>query len=241
MPSGFERERKVVVFDLDNTLIDVGPYHGLGRRRAIQEVYGIEEKLRRGALTGNTMANVLRIICRDSGVPDDVIEAGLQDALRVWARTSAEVLPLDLRTAVLPGVLRLLSELRERGHALVLVTGSLTDIGHMLLERSGLGAFFCAFAFGDEGRDRPALLRLALERAQAAFGSMPAPEDVVVVRDSPRDVESAQAVGARAVAVATGSHTVEALAPCKADAVLADFRDPKAALAAILDKRGTEL
>ena len=58
---------------------------------------------------------------------------------------------------------------------------------------------------------------------------------MVVIGDTPLDVQCAIAAGARSVAVATGSYDEAALRGTKADAVVADFEETDTVVELLLD------
>jgi phosphoglycolate phosphatase-like HAD superfamily hydrolase len=70
--------------------------------------------------------------------------------------------------------------------------------------------------------------------AAARHGRAPAPEETVLVGDTPLDVAAGRAGGVRVVGVATGRYGAEALTEAGADAVLGDLLDTEAVLAAVL-------
>ena len=137
------------------------------------------------------------------------------------------------RKGVMPGVRPLLDALSGRDDvALGLLTGNLEDGARLKLEHFDLWKYFTAGAFGGETVDRNSLFGVALDRAQEVHGVRFSPSNVVVVGDTPFDVEVARVGGARSIAVATGSHDRAALAASGADVVLEDLSDLDAALAA---------
>jgi phosphoglycolate phosphatase-like HAD superfamily hydrolase len=92
---------------------------------------------------------------------------------------------------------------------------------------------FLAGAFGHAAPTRPELVGLAIERWRAR-GARPDPDRVVVIGDTPRDVDCARKNGCRSVAVATGWHTASALEAAGADVVLRDLTELPAALDRLL-------
>lgn len=100
-----------------------------------------------------------------------------------------------------------------------LLTGNLEPLAYLKIERINLTATELPFgAFGSDHADRNALPLVAAERASARYGRTVAPEELVIIGDTPRDIACARAVGATAVAVATGYFTTEELR--EADVVL---------------------
>lgn len=231
--------RRLVLFDMDSTLIKVSEWHWEAYRRTAQTVFGVDaaKHYQRGSHSGNTQRNLLQALARNAGLKETVIEARLDDATATLAATLIHILPADLSPYILPGVLPLLCALRQEGHALGLVTGSVGPSARTILGRSGLARFFPAYAFGDEGNARIELVHLAIERATEAFGWRPDTHSLVVVGDAPNDIRAGRDAGAWVVAVATGFFTEEALAQLGPDVVLPDLGDWQRARQAILDGR----
>ena len=93
--------------------------------------------------------------------------------------------------------------------------------------------FFPVGAYGEEAYARIELLRAATARAAVFYGFAVGDKSVVVVGDSPRDVESGKAFGARVVAVATGRQTLNELAEYQPDVLLPSLGDWEVAFRAI--------
>jgi phosphoglycolate phosphatase-like HAD superfamily hydrolase len=128
----------------------------------------------------------------------------------------------------MPGVHATLEDLRGRGDVtLGLLTGNYPEAIPLKLAAIGLDpGWFPITAFGDEADSRPALARLAIEKYARRLGRPVDPSRVVVIGDTPRDVDCAHRSGAVAFAVASGKFTVDELAAAGADFVVADLGDP---------------
>ena len=83
---------------------------------------------------------------------------------------------------------------------------------------------------------RSELVRLARERTNAKYGVELSPGSVVVIGDTPLDIEAAHGAGARAVGVATGTSTASDLDRAGADEVLDDLASADAVLRAVYGK-----
>jgi phosphoglycolate phosphatase-like HAD superfamily hydrolase len=143
------------------------------------------------------------------------------------------------RKGVLPGVRALLDALSAHEHAhLALLTGNFKRGAQIKLEHFDLWRYFGSGAFGDRVHDRNTLLPAALASVEAMGGPSVRPSDVVVVGDTPLDVEVALAAGARSLAVATGSYDTDALVASGADVVLEDLSDVQEVLDALELKPG---
>jgi phosphoglycolate phosphatase-like HAD superfamily hydrolase len=125
---------------------------------------------------------------------------------------------------LLPGVIAALAAFRGDPTAtLGLVTGNYARAVPLKLRAAGIDPEqFVVGAFGDDAPTRPDLVRLAMEQWRAR-GADPDPRRVVVIGDTPRDVDCAKKNGCRSIAVATGWHTVEQLEAGGADLVLRDL------------------
>jgi phosphoglycolate phosphatase-like HAD superfamily hydrolase len=139
---------------------------------------------------------------------------------------------------VLPGVAALVERLH--GHAdvtLGLLTGNIEAGARIKLEPTGLWPRFRMGAYGSDHADRLRLPSLAARRAQALTGHVFRPEDVVVLGDTPLDVECARAFGALAVAVATGPFTRGELEHERPDLLFDSFADVDATAERLLTPR----
>ncbi|MGQ0704025.1 MAG: HAD family hydrolase [Gemmatimonadales bacterium] len=137
---------------------------------------------------------------------------------------------------LMPGIPTLLDALEaDQGVVLGLLTGNVRLGARLKLRAVGLDPErFSVGAFGCDHADRPMLPPIAAGRAEAIFGRRPDGREVVVVGDTPADVQCAVSIGAKTVAVATGSYRIEELAAAGADHVFADFTDTARALEAML-------
>jgi phosphoglycolate phosphatase-like HAD superfamily hydrolase len=117
----------------------------------------------------------------------------------------------------------LLYKLARRGIPAGLVTGNLTRIGWKKMERAGLRQYLRFGAFAELARDRPGLVRIALEHARQQ-GWIDRASPVALVGDHPNDIRAARAHGVRAIAVATGLVGAEELAAHSPDVLVRDMR-----------------
>jgi phosphoglycolate phosphatase-like HAD superfamily hydrolase len=129
---------------------------------------------------------------------------------------------------VLPGVRETLQALAEHPrYESALVTGNIKPMAQLKMELVGLDHFFTLpGAFGDESHNRRDLPARAAERIRNHLQMDLAPEQFIVIGDTPNDIDCARHFGARAVAVGTGRfYSREEMAACEPDALLADLVD----------------
>ncbi len=140
------------------------------------------------------------------------------------------------RGKVLEGVGELLEQLRQNeSHELAVLTGNIQDGAWLKLRHYRLDSYFRCGAFGDDHHDRNELGPFALRRASESTGVIFEPENVVIVGDTVKDIACARALGAKAVAVATGSASRDELVAASPDCFLDDFSDVSSTMNAIRD------
>lgn len=216
----------VVLFDIDGTLLSSG---GAGRRaidRAFAQRFGRPDACAGFSLAGRTDRAIVRFGLHAIGQPEDdaTIDAVLEDYLRLLVEEVAASTDCRLH----PGVPEALQELeRHAGLAVGLGTGNVERGARIKLGRVGIADRFGFGGFGCDHEDRGTLLSIGAARGAARLGLPVHACRIVVIGDTPRDVEAARAIGAVAIAVATGPFSVEDLAATGADHVVPDLLDPR--------------
>jgi phosphoglycolate phosphatase-like HAD superfamily hydrolase len=222
----------LILFDIDGTLVLTGRAGLRAMNRACRDIVNTDHD----ALTGMPFA----------GRTDWSI---LDDIMRKHGRTLDDTLLAELRARyvqhlgeeihhrgegvkdVMPGIRELLDALQRRDDAaLALLTGNFAEGARIKLEYFDLWKYFPCGAFGGDSADRNALVPIAIERARACGIPDVRPADVLVVGDTPNDVECARVAGATPVAVATGGYTEDELRRSGADIVFPDLSDTAAFL-----------
>ena len=224
---------RLILFDIDGTLVLTGGAGGRAMVRAFQEVFGFSNGLGSISMAGRTDAWIVRQMLAEHGIAD--AGADLQRFLDVYLGCLAtEVLQPNVDKRVLPGVRSLLDLLAVRDDVyLALLTGNYRRGAEIKLEHFDLWRYFSAGAYGDHSHDRNGLLWTAMANVEAAGGPRVRPSEVVVIGDTPLDVAVAVAGGARSLGVATGSFDVDTLLESGADAALPDLSDAEAVLRAL--------
>jgi len=224
---------KIVLFDVDGTLLWTD---GAGRRaihRALREVLAIEHPAAGFRFDGRTDPEIVRLLAAASGRAHgpDVVATVLA---RYVALLEDELSRPGHRTTVYPGVFDLLAALERRDDCVAgLLTGNIVDGARLKLQSGGLDmARFRVGAFGSDHADRAELPAIAQGRVKEALGILATGKDVVIVGDTPADVACGRGIGARAIGVATGSYSVPELLAVGAYTAFADLSDTDAVLAA---------
>lgn len=223
----------VVLFDIDGTLIVTG---GTGRRsvnRAFQALYNRADACDSFGFDGMTDRSIARL-----GLEAIDVEASAE-AIDGWL--AAYLLALNDEVArasadsfrLLPGMREAISAAQGARMAVGLGTGNVREGARIKLERVGVHHHFKFGGFGCDAEARPELIRLGAARGAEQLGIPLAECRVVVIGDTPRDVDAARAIGAECIGVATGRYSVAQLEAAGAHRTFADF-SPPAALAALL-------
>jgi phosphoglycolate phosphatase-like HAD superfamily hydrolase len=218
------------LFDIDGTLLYAKGAGRIAFGRAFEAAYGTSfPDLKAINFVGATDSAVVRGMAAECGIPTSAAREE-----HFFFRMAQELDAAFAATAplVYPGVPELLARLTQGGHALGLVTGNVRATAWSKVRHAGLDHLFAFGAYGDDHHDRAAIAALAIARAPAGQTAR------LLIGDTPLDVRAAHANGLKALAVATGWISAEALAASGADRVLPDFSDTDAAVAAVEELAG---
>jgi phosphoglycolate phosphatase-like HAD superfamily hydrolase len=230
---------KLVLFDIDGTLL---LSDGAGRRaimRALREVFGTTGP-EDYHFDGKTDPQIVRELMRLAGLTDAHIDADMERLLSRYVTCLHEELRAPGKRAyMLPGVPELLDALeRESGVVLGLLTGNLRQGALAKLGAVGLDARrFRVGAYGSDHEQRAELPAVALARAHADLGHALSGDAVIVIGDTPADLTCGRGVGAHAIGVATGRYAVEELLEHEPLAVFQDLSRTDAVVQAIVGAR----
>jgi phosphoglycolate phosphatase len=212
----------VVLFDIDGTLISSGGAGKAALEMAMAAEFGLAHAIDQLRLSGRPDRAIIGDLFRLHAVEDRP-----EHRQRLTAAYLRH-LPACLAShngRVLPGIATLLDELRRREVPLGLLTGNIRAGAEAKLGFFGLYEHFAFGGFGDHHHDRDDIAREALEEIKQRLNGRHSPERIWVVGDTPLDVRCARAIGAKAVAVATGWHGADELAGCRPDLLFEDLSD----------------
>ena len=223
---------KVILFDIDGTLVLTGGAGGRAMTRAFEELFAVPDAFHGIPMPGRTDSWILSDAAAAHGIPSAQLSR-FHDVYLAYLATELD--RPGPRKGVMPGVRPLLDALVARADVyLALLTGNYEAAARLKLEYFDLWRYFRCGAFGDAAPDRNGLLSKALAAVRACGGPAASASDAVVVGDTPLDVACAAASGARSIAVATGGYDVDALRAAGADVVFPDLSDAAAVLRALL-------
>jgi len=225
--------RRLVLFDIDGTLVNTGRAGADAMTMAFAELYRIADGFAGIRMSGKTDRLILQEALDNHRLPledgaFDVFHARYLFHLRHTLQEPAR--PRRL----MPGLPHLLEALETHTDVLVgLLTGNVARGAQLKLESFDLWRYFRLGAYGDDASDRNALVPIAQSRARTLLGHSFSPTQIVVIGDTPRDIRCAQVHGARAVAVATGSYSLAELQQHGPDHCFRDLGDMQAVLSVL--------
>ncbi|MGW2590307.1 HAD family hydrolase [Streptomyces sp. NPDC001515] len=218
----------LVLWDIDRTLVYTGDTDRRVYIEAFTEVVGYPPTTLPARGTGVTMPVAVRELLRANGIPERD-QAVLADRIiaELPGRLAAHRLVLATSGVVMPGAVQALSAVQQTKHLIpTVVTGNLQKNAEIKLSALGLIGYLDTDIGGYASDDphRPALVRIAQDRALAKHGHRFTSATTVIVGDSLEDVRTGLEGGSRVIAVASGTTSEEQLRSAGADHVLPDLR-----------------
>lgn len=229
--------KRLVLFDIDGTLLTTDGAPRRAFHRAMLEVYRTAGPIATHAFDGKTDPQIARELLTHAGLPSAAVDRGLSSLWATYLRElSMEFAQPGTRTTVLPGIAALLLALEARTTDVVLglLTGNIEQGATLKLASAGIRTSFRVGAFGSDCERRDGLPPIAVERARAAVGVDFARSDIVIIGDTPSDVTCGRALDVRAIGVATGRYHEDELRDAGAAATFTDLSQTADVLDAIL-------
>ena len=228
--------KTLALFDIDGTLLTTGGAGRTSLKQALEAVYGTAGPVYDYHMGGRTIREIVRDLLTAAGVDEAAIWPRFDEAMALWPGLMREQIP-QRKLAICPGAHAVVdAAFAHEGVLPGILTANIEATAHIKLDAAGFDpARFPLGAYGDLSLDRADLVPAAVAQAKALTGRSFAPREVVLLGDSPLDVETAHRAGVRSIAVLTGGATREAMEAAAADVIFEDFSDTEAVLAAILN------
>ena len=221
--------RSICLFDIDGTLLRTGGAGQKAMERALTDVFGVPEPWEDIPAAGRTDRAITHdLFTYHELAPNEQQWAEFQT---VYFRHLSSTLA-QLEGAVLPGIQTLLDHIATRPDiSMGLLTGNFREAARIKLQHYAIDQHFAYGGYGDHHHDRDDVARVAYAEACRHLEREVDPSAICVIGDTPSDVKCARAIGARAIAVATGMFTVDELARSQPDELYEDFSSPELFLA----------
>ncbi len=226
--------QKLILWDIDGTLLYSGGVAGEAMRAAMGRVYGRESTEQRHSYAGKTDRQILLETFADLG--DDAVNEAVERFTEAYMdELSTRRDEFLARCRVLPGVFEALERVAATGAVQSVLTGNMQPIAKVKLDLMGLSdkLDLSVGAYGSDHHRRAELVPFAVQRAAQRYGHNFTGDNVVVIGDTPNDIDCGRVAGARTLAVATGPFSVDDLRAHAPDAVLPDLTDTDAVMAAL--------
>ena len=231
----------LVLWDIDYTLVATGRAGWHLYERVLAELYGLGMPDGLGGMGGRTDTSIALEVLAAAGVPDPLAELPrFQQRLATRAPELESMVREHGR--ILPGAAEALAAVsslaaQDDGQLVVqsLLTGNIPALAEVKLGALGLTGHLdlSIGAYGDVSEVRADLVPVARQNAARRYDADFSGTATVLVGDTPNDIEAASISGARAVAVASGSFTMQQLRDAGAEVVLPDLTDTGAVVGAV--------
>ena len=224
-------DKKLLLFDIDGTLLTSGGAGERALRRGFRERFGIDDDLATVEIAGRTDSGIARRMLAAHGLEET--PENLTAFFDGYLHFLAAELPAS-PGGLLPGILPLLEMLKARPDTvLALLTGNLERGAELKLTHYGVWHYFEFGAYADDHHDRDQLGHFARSRATEKHGIEFPPERIFVLGDTPHDITCARAIGAKAIAIATGRFSRAELGACAPDFLFDNLGDVTTVLASL--------
>ncbi|MDO8501273.1 MAG: HAD hydrolase-like protein [Gemmatimonadaceae bacterium] len=228
---------RVVLFDIDGTILQSGGVGRIAMVRALTHVFGSAGNADYH-YDGKTDRQIVRELMKLEGLTDEEIDAQMSELLAAYLAGLHDELASPGRTVhVFAGVRELLDELEREGSIVLgLLTGNIADGARAKLGAAGIDiSRFKVNAFGSDHEQRPELPAVAQRRAREVLGRHVEGNRLIVIGDTPADIRCGESIGARAIGVATGRYTVAQLQEHDPYAVFETLADTHAVMQRIMN------
>jgi phosphoglycolate phosphatase len=227
--------QKLILWDIDGTLLYSGGVAGEAMRASMERVYGSASNQARLSYAGKTDRQIILETFAERE-HDELISSIDHFTAAYIEELTGRRNDFLARCRVLDGVVVALERLADSDVIQSVLTGNLQPIARIKLELMGLARFLDldVGAYGSDHHRRTELVPIAAARTAERYGRLFAGADVVVIGDTPHDIDCGRAADARTIAVATGPFSADALRAHGADVVFENLSDTDAVIAAIL-------
>jgi phosphoglycolate phosphatase-like HAD superfamily hydrolase len=225
----------LILFDIDGTLLLSGRAGLRAMTRAFHEAFGVKNGFDGAPFGGRTDSFLVSQALQAAGLPDTPDEhARFRDAYLPLLSEEIQQ-PGTGHKGLMPGARELLDALAEVPDLyLALLTGNYREAAAIKLSHFEIFDQFEWGAFSDDSADRNALVPIARDRAETYDVPQAARDRIIVIGDTPHDVDCARCAGARSIAVATGGYSIAELRSAGADEAIADLSDTEAVLSLLI-------
>ncbi|NIO44113.1 MAG: HAD-IA family hydrolase [Candidatus Aenigmarchaeota archaeon] len=220
--------KKLVLFDIDKTLIKDLEWEKLKFSEVFKKVYGIDASLDKIEHSGMTDQEKIFKVLKRRGLKEKEILSKMEHCEKIMLNGYS-----DKSLEKFDGVKELLEGLEKNNILIGTVTGNFKSVAILKLKKVGLYHYFKVGGFGNDRINRAKIINMAIKRAKEKF-DFKFNNNVFLIGDTLRDIKAAKEAGIKVIGVATGVWTEEQLKKAGADFVFKDFKDRNKILKVIL-------
>ena len=218
-----DKRKKLVLFDIDNTLLVGNRAHWTAYQNAFKKVFDVILPEDFPPWSGYTELKIIYSLMdmyhieRDEEKANEIVGVMIDEFLKQD----------QTGTRILPGVERLLYELKDDEDMIIgLVTGNIEDIAYSKLKHLKIDEYFVLGGFGEISEIRSDLVHDAIRKAEGRFGKIDK-KDVFIIGDTIHDIRAAKEAGVKVIAVATGHQNLSELKGYDPDFLFESLDDEK--------------
>jgi phosphoglycolate phosphatase-like HAD superfamily hydrolase len=207
---------KVVLFDIDGTLVRTGGVGIKAFARAFETEFGLSDGSEKLKFAGRTDVSLVREFFSHHNITPDATH--FTRFFQTYVFHLKEMIG-DFKGEICPGVHELIGQFRSRENPplIGLLTGNIRRGAEIKLGRFDLWKHFEFGAFADDHEERDCIAGIAKQRSEEILRTKLRGEEILVIGDTPLDIRCARAIGAKVLAVATGGSKIAELESHKPD------------------------
>lgn len=214
---------KLILFDVDKTLISNSKVHNKAFSAAFKKVYGIDTSIEIFSHHGMTDQQIIIEALKKNGLDEQEIKSKITECMEAMVDSFNKFIDGE-NVVPLSGVQELLKKLSENGFLMGLVTGNLEDIARGKLKKAGIGQYFKLGGFGSDDLNRANLVKIAIKRAKGNF-NFSFNNNVFLIGDTPKDIAAGKEAEVKTIGVASGIYSENQLKNAGADFVVPNLKD----------------
>jgi phosphoglycolate phosphatase-like HAD superfamily hydrolase len=213
---------KLVLFDIDGTLVRTGGAGIEAFRRVFVTEFGVSDGFEKLKFAGRTDLALIREFFEYHKIPmtPDNLERFLEHYVFLLDHILEQGAPRPCR-----GVLEFIAALGKlpTPPMLGLLTGNIRLGAEIKLRHCGLWDTFEMGGFADDNEDRNLIAAAAKERGSRLLGKELQGKEIVVIGDTAHDIRCGRYIGARVLAVGTGGAALDELKNYQPDWAVEDL------------------
>ncbi len=229
--------KKLILFDIDGTLMASGKGARISITEAMRRVFGKSAKITYQNAAGRTDKLIVLNLMKECGVPEKEVMGKMDEIIDIYISLVRKNMNKDNDITVYDGIPEIVDRLSKDPEALLaLVTGNVEEGAEIKLGAAGLWEYFEFGAYGSDSIDRNDLPGVAVQRALEFSGIKFKPEDIIVIGDTAKDVICGKYIGAKTMVVIRRREFEEEILETKPDYVFYSFEDVDRVISTIMGK-----